>query len=175
MSLLPSLLAINAAFLLLFFSLSSSALFSHNHIHYSTIEPLASGSQASVCHARHARRQRRFARWNGEIAVLGQHIALPITCKTCPGIPPISVYLPLSFSFFFLPLYCALSLSLSLDKLCLPCCLLARSNVFPISRNHIVCCPPICMSYSTTLRRGMPTNWTLRPATRWAICQYNLQ
>lgn len=55
---------------------------------YSSLEPVASGPQAALRHTRHARRQRRFARRDGEVAVLGQHIALPITSKTCPGIPP---------------------------------------------------------------------------------------
>lgn len=55
---------------------------------YSSLEPVASGPQAALRHTRHARRQRRFARRDGEVAVLGQHIALPITSKTRPGIPP---------------------------------------------------------------------------------------
>lgn len=55
---------------------------------YSSLEPVASGPQVALRHTRHARRQRRFARRDGEVAVLGQHIALPITSKTCPGIPP---------------------------------------------------------------------------------------
>lgn len=78
---------------------------------YSSLEPVASGPQAALRHTRHARRQRRFARRDGEVAVLGQHIALPITSKTCPGIPPsIRRFPPVMVSFVAL----AHSLSLSL-------------------------------------------------------------
>lgn len=41
------------------------------------------------------------------------------------------------------------------------------ANPCSISRSHTVCCPPISMSYSTTSRRAMPTNWISRRATRW--------
>lgn len=65
---------------------------------YSSLEPVASGPQVALRHTRHARRQRRSARRDGEVTVLGQHIALPITSKTCPGIPPYP-QIPPSYSF----------------------------------------------------------------------------
>lgn len=65
---------------------------------YSSLEPVASGPQVALRHTRHARRQRRSARRDGEVTVLGQHIALPITSKTCPGIPPYP-HIPPSYSF----------------------------------------------------------------------------
>lgn len=65
---------------------------------YSSLEPVASGPQVALRHTRHARRQRRSARRDGEVTVLGQHIALPITSKTCPGIPPYP-HIPPSYGF----------------------------------------------------------------------------
>lgn len=80
---------------------------------YSSLEPVASGPQAALRHTRHARRQRRFARRDGEVAVLGQHIALPITSKTCPGIPPsIRRFPPVMVSFVSLAHSSSLSLLL---------------------------------------------------------------
>lgn len=131
---------------------------------YSSLEPIASGPQAALRHARHARRQRRFARRDGEVAIIGQHIALPITSKTCPGIPPLHPQHPQVIIFF-----CFISRSFVVLTLLLGLNILKyiyAANPCSISRSHTVCCPPISMSYSTTSRRAMPTNWISRRATR---------